>query len=278
MARFLVVGNRDKESVQAAIDAVVPWLTEQAKVDIESAGDSEIAAEEYDFIIVFGGDGSVLNTARRMGEVQSPVIAINVGKLGFLTETRASEAQETLGQLLDGPVRIAERMMLRCRLLRDDECVLDTLGVNDAVVSRTALSRLLTLDLSVDGELLTTYGADGLIISTPLGSTAHSLAAGGPIVHPEMEAFVVSPICPHTLSNRPLVISARSVLEISPKTSAEPPALTVDGQVFRQLADGDRVVVQKAQESLKLIQTGRRTFFETLRNKLDWRGRPRYAR
>jgi NAD+ kinase len=169
-------------------------------------------------------------------------------------------------------------MMLECSLERDGEVLLKTLGLNDTVVSRTALSRLITVDLSVNDEPVTTYRADGLIMATPVGSTAHSLAAGGPIVCPEMNAFVVAPICPHTLSNRPLVLPGDVQLAVRTRQAAELPQLTVDGQVNCQLREDDVVRVRRAGVSLRLIRTGRQSFYETLRNKLDWRGQPRYVR
>ena len=169
-------------------------------------------------------------------------------------------------------------MMLSCVLERDGREVLSTVALNEAALSRTALSRIITIDLHVDGELVTTYRADGLIVATPVGSTAHSLAAGGPIVHPEVDAIVVTPICPHTLSNRPLVLPGSLCVTLEAKQWAERPALTVDGQVNRELDQGDLVRVRRAEQPLKLVQTGRNVFFETLRTKLDWRGQPRYVK
>jgi NAD+ kinase len=160
----------------------------------------------------------------------------------------------------------------------DGEVVESDLGFNDVVISRTALSRLIAIEFYVDGEHATTYRADGLIISTPVGSTAHSLAAGGPILYPDMEAFVITPICPHTLTNRPLVLPGGSQMEMEVSDFAEKPSLTVDGQVNRSMECGQRVRVQQAAQNLQLVRTGRRTFFSTLHDKLDWRGQPRYER
>jgi len=219
----------------------------------------------------------VLHAARKFGAHRVPILGINVGKFGFLTEATVEEAQEVLAAALEGRYTVGERMMLRCELRRAGQRVLDTLALNDAVISRTSLSRLITIDFLVNGEHVTTYRADGLIVSTPLGSTAHSLAASGPILHPDLDAFVVAPICPHTLSNRPIVLPPDSAIEMRPRSYAERPALTVDGQVYRELLAEDTVVVRRAAHRLRLVQTGRRTFFETLRTKLDWSGQPRYV-
>jgi NAD+ kinase len=238
---------------------------------------SQVTAGEFDFAVVFGGDGTVLQAARKLAPSGVPILGINTGKLGFLTETTSAEAVEVLSQMLEGRTTIAERMMLQCELRRGGHSVTRSLAMNDVVVSRTALSRLIAVDLLVSGELVTTYRADGLIVSTPVGSTAHSLSAGGPIVFPELEAFVVCPICPHTLSNRPLVLPATVEMQLEAREFAEAPALTIDGQVCVALQEGDRVAVSRARDSVKLVRTGRRSFFDTLQGKLDWRGQPRYV-
>jgi NAD+ kinase len=278
MKKLLVLGNKEKPQVREAVSDIEPWLRERADVTINLGLESDVDPAGFELAVVFGGDGSVLEAARLLGDPQVPVLGINVGKFGFLTETTADHARSVLGDVLQGNYRIAPRMMLQWSLLRDGECVETALGFNDVVVSRTALSRLITIEFYVDGEHATTYRADGLIVSTPVGSTAHSLAAGGPIVYPELEAFIITPICPHTLTNRPLVLpgTAEMVLEVG--DFAEQPALTVDGQVNRAMEKGERVRVRKAPHSLKLVRTGRRTFFSTLHDKLDWRGQPRYER
>jgi len=276
MERCVVFANRQKKGVLEAVRDIEPWLKRRIEVMVDLDTDGEWAGPPVDFAVVFGGDGTMLLAARKFARAGVPVIGINVGKFGFLSEATAEEAPQVLGDVLEGRFRVSERMMLRCELLRGGEAALDSLGLNDVVVSRTALSRLITLELFVDGERVTTYRADGLIIATPVGSTAHSLAASGPLLLPELEAFVVSPICPHTLSNRPIVLPPDRVLEMRPRACAENPALTVDGQVFRSLEKDDTVRVRRAEEKLRLIQTGRRTFFQTLREKLGWSGHARY--
>jgi NAD+ kinase len=169
-------------------------------------------------------------------------------------------------------------MMLQCRLLRDGKCIESAVGLNDVVVSPRAMARLIDIDFQVNDQLVTTYRADGLIVSTPVGSTGHSLSAGGPIVYPGMDCFVVAPICPHTLTNRPLILPPDTELKFAMDHVAEHPAVTVDGQVTMELQHGDRVAVRRADCSLRLVRTDRRTFFETLHNKLGWGGQPAYVK
>lgn len=278
MKKVVIVGNKAKDAVRAAIERAEPWLAERAEVRVDLELEDAEAAAGADFALVLGGDGTVLRAARTLGPAGVPLLGVNVGKFGFLTETSAEELCQVLGEVLDGRFQVAERMMLRCVLERDGGAAVDTVALNDAVVGRTSLSRIITIELCVDGEPVTTYRADGLIVSTPIGSTAHSLAAGGPILRPEMQALIVTPICPHTLSNRPLVLPGETEVTLSASAWSEPPALTVDGQVHEQLREGDLIRVERAETPLRLIRTGRNTFFETLRNKLDWRGQPRYVR
>ncbi len=278
MKKVLITGNKAKEDVHRVVEQMEPWLAERAEVRVDLDLDSEVRPGEVDFAVVLGGDGSVLRGARALAQLGVPLLGLNVSKFGFLTETTAQGYEAVLQDVLDGRYQLAERMMLSCVLERDGVAELETCGLNDAVVERTSLSRVITLDLEVNGQLVVTYRADGLIVATPVGSTAHSLAAGGPIVQPDMHAFVIAPICPHTLSNRPLVLPGESTITVSAREWAERPALTVDGQVNHELREGDLVRLQAAEKPLKLIQTGRNVFFETLRNKLDWRGQPRYVR
>ncbi|MCD6416492.1 MAG: NAD(+)/NADH kinase [Planctomycetes bacterium] len=277
MKKILVIGNKEKPAVLLAVDKIEPWLAERAEVRVDLDADSDTELDGVDFAVVVGGDGSMLRAARVVGRRGVPLLGINVGKFGFLTECAARDYQGVLEDVLQGRFELAQRMMIHCTLQRDGREALDAVGLNDAVVSRASLSRLITIDFYVDGELVTTYRADGLIVATPVGSTAHSLAAGGPILYPELEALVVTPICPHTLSNRPLALPARARVSVRAREFAEAPALTVDGQVSAQLEASDLVTVERAKEPVKLICTGRSAFFETLRNKLDWRGQPRYV-
>ncbi len=278
MKRVVIFANRDKEGVLDVVGRVQSWLERRAEVVVHLDMENEWSGGPADFVVVLGGDGTVLHAARTFAPDGVPIIGINVGKFGFLSEATAEEAREVLGDVLEGRCEVRERMMLNCCLERGGSAIMETLGLNDVVVSRSSLSRLITIELLADGEPVTTYRADGLIIATPVGSTAHSLAASGPLLVPELEAFVVAPISPHTLSNRPIVMPPESVLEMKLRGGAENPALTVDGQIYHTLREGDTVRVRRAEQRLRLIQTGRRTFFETLREKLGWSGQARYVR
>jgi NAD+ kinase len=278
MADVILFANTAKQDVKDAVDRIMPWLSEQADVTLVTNMEGECAQKTARFVAVVGGDGTMLNAARKFSPLSIPIIGINVGKFGFLTQATVEESRNVLQQALDGNYRTVTRMMLRCCLLRDGEMVNDSIGLNDAVISRTSLSRLLTIDLFVNEELVSTYRADGLILSTPVGSTAHSLAASGPILMPELKAFVISPICPHTLSNRPLVLPPEKVIELRPRDYAEKPALTVDGQLFTPLQEDDIIRVTRAEVELSLIDVVKRSFFETLRNKLGWSGQPQYVK
>jgi NAD+ kinase len=278
MKTVIIVGNKAKEAVHAAVERLEPWLARSARVRVDLDLDSDLAAEGVDFAVVLGGDGSVLKASRKLAPQGIPLVGINVGSFGFLTEGAVDQAEAILGDVLEGRYKLTTRMMLKCVLERDGREVLNTLGLNDAVLARTALSRIITIDFEVNGELVTTYRADGLIVATPVGSTAHSLASGGPIVFHNLAAFIVTPICPYTLSNRPLVLPSDWTISLAARDWAERPGVTVDGQVKEELVEGDVIRVQKAPVPLKLIQTGRNAFFETLRNKLAWRGEPPYAR
>ncbi len=277
MKKVILFGNPQKPSVAGALDELQPWLEKRVEVERDTQLNTPWEDESMDFAVALGGDGTMLSAARKFADQNIPVIGINMGKFGFLTETTMKQCHETLTDVLEGRYTISERMMLSAVLERDGNIVHETTGLNDVVVSRTCLSRLLTIEFRVDGASVNTYRADGLIVATPVGSTAHSLSAGGPIVYPGIHGFVVSPICPHTLSNRPIIVPPDAELEIQPCDYAEPPALTVDGQVFTPLEEDDVVRVRKSTKELRLIQTGRQRFFQTLRNKLGWSGHPNYV-
>jgi len=278
MTNILILGNQAKPAVLDAAAQLQQTLGGRADVLVDWDVTPSDWPDDVDMAIVLGGDGTCLRAARALAGRRIPMLGVNAGRFGFLTETTLDDLDAMLEDMFSGPIQIVERMMLHCELLRDDEVILDSLGLNDAVVSRTALSRLITLDMDVDDERVTTYRADGIIVATPVGSTAHSLAAGGPILCPEMQALIVSPICPHTLSNRPLVLDADRCIVLTSHGGAEAPSLTVDGQVCHPMRPGDRVRVMRAADPLLLITTGQHSFFETLRNKLDWGGQARYVR
>jgi NAD+ kinase len=223
-----------------------------------------------DLLIVLGGDGTLLSAARLAAERKVPILAVNLGGLGFLTTVSQDELYSILEELFSGKHRVSERVMLEAEIVRSGAIIRRQIALNDAVLNKAALARIMDLELRVDGEYVTTYKADGLILSTPTGSTAYSLAAGGPIVYPIVEAFVVTPICPHTLTNRPLVIPDSATIEVDFKAEDGVVFLTLDGQVGIELVRGDHIRVRKAAEKLLLVRPAKKTYYQILRSKLKW--------
>jgi NAD+ kinase len=231
----------------------------------------EVAAGS-DLIIVLGGDGTLLSTARASIGRNIPVFAVNLGGLGFLTAIKVEELYEQLERTLAGDYRVGHRRMLRTELWRRGELVAGWEALNDAVLSKTEIARMIDLDVHVDNHFVCVYRADGLIISTPTGSTAYSLSAGGPIMFPSVAAFAITPICPHTLTHRPVIVPDSSVIHIVPG-DASSTYLTIDGQVGELLQQGDRVICKRSEHCLSLIRPPTMLFFDVLREKLKWGGR-----
>jgi NAD+ kinase len=230
----------------------------------------ELLAQESDLLLVLGGDGTLLAAAREAAPRGIPILPINLGSLGFLTSFTLGELYPALEETLAGHLSASERMMLNASLLRDGKEVDSQLVLNEAVITKGALARMIEVELSIDEDFVCRYRADGLIVATPTGSTAYSLSAGGPIVHPEVESIILTPICPHTLSDRPLVVGASSNVEMRLRGTAESVYLTLDGQKGVLMEAEDRVSVVRAKERLKLIQPHRKSYYEILRNKLKW--------
>ncbi len=273
MKRVILSGNAGKPAVAAAVAELLPWLRERAEVvALDLALDRELEHVEADLAVILGGDGAILSVARRLGRNQIPAIGVNLGKFGFLAEVSPEQLRERFEDILGGRYRLSSRMRLACALCRDGQTLVEHAALNDVVLSRGALSRLVAIGLVVDGVRATTYNGDGVIVSTPTGSTAHSLSAGGPVIEPRVNAFVVTPICPHTLTNRPLVVPAECCIELCVGPTPSDVGLTVDGQVYQQVARGDRVVVRRAASDFQLIDLGLRTYYDTLREKLHWSG------
>lgn len=256
------------------------WLGQR---EIEALADPEAArglgsagtprgdlAERVDLMLVLGGDGTLLAVARAVGAREVPILGVNLGSLGFLAETSREDLFPTLDALLAGRLRIEERMRFVVGVERGSQRTAEYLALNDAVISNTALSRMVHLETRTDGAPLTTYHADGLIVSTPTGSTAYSLSAGGPILLPGSAVMSITPICPHSLTQRPLVVSQSVSLEVIVHTRGGEVALTVDGQEGLELRDGDRVAMWRSPHPVELIASPMRTRFEILREKLRW--------
>ncbi len=240
------------------------------------ASKSAIAAG-VDVVLVLGGDGTLLSMADCIGEAGTaiPILGVNFGSLGFLTEITLPELYPSLEAALDGRAHVEQRMMLRSTTVRDGKTFAQLIALNDAVITKTARSRLIDLSVSVGDEFVTRVKADGLIVATPTGSTAYNLAAGGPIVQPNVDALILTPIAPHTLTNRPIVIPATSTVRVQPNMDERDEVfVTFDGQAGFQLQAGDEVTIQRAGTPLRLIRPSTRSYFEVLRTKLKW-GRDR---
>jgi NAD+ kinase len=263
------------------VSHIVPWLHNagvDVVVDRESALEYALSCavcspEEVpmraDVVAAFGGDGTMLFAARLVADSGIPIIGINLGSLGFLTEVKVEQMQLAFGQLIAGEYTLEHRMLLQIEVSKPDSPVVRHLALNDAVINKGALARIIELEVTANGDLVTMIRADGLIVSSPTGSTAYSLSAGGPILHPTLGAFIVTPICPHTLTNRPVVIPDSTDIGICLHRGSDV-MLTVDGQVGIPIEPGDQVTVRKAAPSIRLVQATGTTFFRVLREKLKW--------
>ena len=236
-----------------------------------AVGEDELS-ERIDLLVVLGGDGTLLHGAELVADRGIPILGVNLGHLGFLTSCPPAEALATLAAALDGKLVQEERMRLRVELIRESGAVTVAWACNDVVVSQS-VARLMDLEARLDGKLVSTYRADGLIVSTPTGSTAYNLAAGGPILTPDLQVMVLTPICPHTLAHRPLVVAATSRMTIRLAAPARDVLLTVDGQAIDGLGDHDLVEVHAASRPLKLYLPWHTSYFDILREKLQWGGR-----
>lgn len=225
---------------------------------------------QVDLIIVLGGDGTLISVARQIGELNVPILGINLGQLGFLTEVTRDELPEMLERLVRGDYHVSDRMMLDALIHRNGQVVGKYTVLNDVVINKGALARIIDLETYVDGQHLSTYKADGLIISTPTGSTGYNLAAGGPIIFPEINSLVISPICPHMLTNRPIVVWSKSIIEIKVRFEDDVVFFTADGQVGRKLLPGDLVEVRRSTARTRLVTSPSKDYFTVLRTKLSW--------
>jgi NAD+ kinase len=225
---------------------------------------------KVDLLIVFGGDGTLLSAARALGGHDVPILGVNLGGLGFLTSVTLEELYPALEQVLEEKHRTSNRMMLDAEIQRKGEPSEVQCALNDAVANKGERARMLDFDVHVDGHHVGRYRADGLIVATPTGSTAYSLAAGGPIVEPSLDAFIITPICPHMLTNRPLVIPATSQIDLDFTAAEKPLFVTLDGQISLELEPTDRVRITKSAKRVALVRPPNKSYFQILRNKLRW--------
>ena len=232
--------------------------------------ESEKLAAEVDLMLVLGGDGTMIATARMIGDQEVPVLGVNYGGLGYLAEFRIEELYSALESILSGNYRLDRRVMLAVELRRGTEPPKTSRVLNDVVINKSALARIIEIETYFDRHYVSSFRADGLIVSTPTGSTAYNLSAGGPVIFPSMNAVVITPICPFTLSNRPIVVPDNAEIELLLKTDNEEVALTLDGQVGFAMKVADRVVIRKSRTTFNIIQPSNRNYFDVLRDKLRW--------
>jgi NAD+ kinase len=282
--RIGLVGNAGKAACAASVRAAMQLVLRsgrQVVCDAATAGlaklksrpvpDVAALAREVDLLLVFGGDGTMLRTAREIAGSHTPMLGVNIGGLGFLTAVPSDGLAEALKMVWRGEFRFESRALIEAGGTGRGKKIHAT-ALNDVVISRGAVSRLIALDVSVNGEPITRYRCDGLIVSSPTGSTAYSLAAGGAIVLPTADVFALTPICPHALSNRSIILPLSATISIKAVTTVTTAYLNADGQIAGELADGDEVTVRRSHSAVRLVHLKDSSFLEALRRKLHWRG------
>ncbi len=277
--QVVILGNVHKSRVQPAAEhvrRVVQRYAELVAYDLKQ--EMDLSTVRADLVIVLGGDGAILRAAHQMGTNQMPVMGVNLGKLGFLAEVAPEEFETVFRTVLDGNYQVLDHLMLLCRLrTAETACRAELLSLNEVVVQAGPPFRMVEVELSIDGEQVASFAGDGLILATPVGSTAHSLAAGGPILRQDIAAVVITPLCPHTLTARPLVDAAERLYTLTVRPSVLPSSafLVVDGIQVAQVGPGDVIEVRAAPVRFRLIQLRGRSYYRRLREKLGWGGDPR---
>ena len=276
-----IISKPGKPELAGVVPELVQWLqkhnykvvvdqeTEPHASGVDVLPRDEIASRGLSFVIVLGGDGTLLSAARAVAKAGVPVLGVNLGSLGFLTEVPLPELYTTLQEIEESRFQVETRSMVHCEIIRKDSCVARYDALNDIVVGKGTIARLNHCDVYIDQVFVSSYQADSLIVSTPTGSTAYSLAAGGPILMPSVDVFVITPVSAHSLTHRPLVVRDTAHIEIVVKTGEDEAYLSVDGQIGMPMCDGDRVHCRKSEHHVKLLHT-KGTFFDVLRAKLKW--------
>ncbi len=283
MKKIGIVAKLHHDVALTALRDLCAWLEQKGKevyldtttaklVDRESCYRKSEIPKLVDLIVVLGGDGTLLSAARTMVDFEVPLLGVNLGSLGFLTEVPSDEMLTTLEQVFAGDITLEKRLLLKTDVLRQGEMVASSYCLNDVVVSKGTLARMIRLHIYVDGQFMTGLRADGLIVATPTGSTAYCLSAGGPIVNPESDVIVLTPISPHVLTNRPVILPFQKKIEIHLISEEESSMVTFDGQVGFSLRSGDVIQVCAAEKRLNLIVSPERNYYDVLRSKLKWGG------
>jgi NAD+ kinase len=276
-----IISRPARPEVTQILPSLLDWLNDHGYhviVDLETAQyitgpeivpRSQISTRRLDLVIVLGGDGTLLSAARHTAPVDVPLLGVNLGSLGFLTEVPVASLYRMLDSIVKGEAHVEHRPLMTCELQRGKETLSTHQVFNDAVVNKTALARLNKYELYIDGAFVSSYRADGMIVATPTGSTAYSLSAGGPVLMPSVDAFVITPVAPHSFSHRPLVVPDSVEIEILLRSGDEFAYLSLDGQPGLDLLDGDRICCRRSPHSVSLFRTND-NFFEVLRSKLKW--------
>jgi NAD+ kinase len=282
MKQVAIVSKPGKPEIAGLVRKIAVWLQEHGYAITADSGSrqfcefcelverEELTTKQPDFVIVLGGDGTLLSAARNVARAGIPILGVNLGALGFLTEVKEEEILLALEAIAGGRCDVSPRSMLHCQLRRGEKCLHSYEALNDVVVRQSAMARIAQFDVRVNQKFVASYKADGLIISSPTGSTAYSLAAGGPVLAPDVQAFVITPIASHALTNRPLVIQDTAIVDVLIKDVGDSGLLTVDGQQGASLSDGDVVQCRKSECQVKLLKLPERSFFDVLRTKLKW--------
>ena len=276
ISRVLIIANGTKSESLVLADEIISFLDKQGigsfLVSTRSCSEKLSVPLTTDLVITLGGDGTVLYAARAVHDLGIPILPVNLGTFGYITEIGKDEWQEALTAYMANGENISRRLMLRIAVLRKGKKVWQASALNEAVISSSGIAKVISLELSLDNTMLGNFRADGMIIATPTGSTGYSLAAGGPIIDSEMSAVIITPVCPFTLSNRPLVTSGKLVsLTVSPGQRTDL-VLTADGQLDFPLEEGDKVTVEKSRSRVLLVKSQKRNFTEVIRDKLHWSG------
>jgi NAD+ kinase len=276
-----IISKPNSTAAEEIVPKLIEWLRRRGiavrldeQTAVYAAGVTGMPREEVpqscDLVIVLGGDGTLLSAARAIGRREIPLFPVNLGGLGFLTAISTEELYPELERALRGEHRIAKRKLMTTEVVRDGQVIASFDALNDAVLTKSSIARMIDLDTFVDEQFVCAYKADGLIIATPTGSTAYSLSAGGPIIFPSVPAICLTPICPHMLTNRPVLVPETSVIRVASRGPDESVYLTIDGQVGTPIREHDTVVCHSSHHSLLLIRPPRMMFFDVLRQKLKW--------
>lgn len=272
--RTIVLGSGDRRPhIIKQLERLRPIIEQFADIVLEDFDyDAELDDYEADMAIVLGGDGSILRAAKQMNHRQLPVLGVNLGKLGFLADVQPAELEQSLRCILNARYQLVDHLMMQCQVFENDKLVAEGLGLNELAILGGPPFNIQQIDLVVDGMLATSYSCDGLIVSTPVGSTAHNLSAGGPILRKNLQAFVISPISPHTLTVRPIVDTADRVFDLIVRQANDSTCAVLDGQVIGSLTPHHRVRICRANSVFQLIQIQGNNYYQTLSEKLGWDG------